>query len=105
LPIVQYDLTEGRRSAEDSALYAHNDDPKEFAKQITRLLEDEGLRKQLGSLGRRRIEEQLNWNIEKKELLRAYEFALGPKQQVSSHASSLVSTPDRIAASSSGAGK
>ena len=38
LPIVQYDLTEGRRSAGDAALYAGNDDPKEFALQITSLL-------------------------------------------------------------------
>lgn len=105
LPIVQYELTEGRRSAEGSALYARNDDPKEFAKQITRLLDDESLRNQLGTLGRRRIEEQLNWNIEKKELLRAYECALGPKQQNSSHTASSVLTPERIVASSSGAGK
>lgn len=105
LPIVQYDLTEGRRSAEDSALYARNDDPREFAKQVTRLLNDESLRKQLGSLGRRRIEEQLNWNIEKKQLLRAYECALGPKQQISSDTASSVLVSDRAVTSSSGAGK
>jgi glycosyltransferase involved in cell wall biosynthesis len=105
LPIVQYDLTEGRRSAEDSALYARNDDPKKFAEQITRLLNDEPLRKQLGSLGRRRIEEHLNWNIEKKELLRAYECALEPGQRIISHTATSVSGPDRIVANSSGAGK
>lgn len=78
LPIVQYDLTEGRRSAADAALYARNDDPKEFAAQITRLLDSESLREQIGSCGRKRIEERLNWNIEKQELLRAYEAALEP---------------------------
>lgn len=104
LPIVQFDLTEGRRSAEGAALYARNDDPKEFAEQVARLLDDEGLREQLGSLGRRRIEEQLNWNIEKKELLRAYECALAPKQSVTSRTGALLPA-DHVAASSSLAGK
>ena len=82
LPIVQYALTEGRRSAEDAALYAHNDDPKEFAAQITRLLDSERLRKQLGNRGRQRIQQELNWDMEKQELLRAYQAALDPDSRI-----------------------
>jgi glycosyltransferase involved in cell wall biosynthesis len=82
LPIVQYDLTEGRRSAEDASLYTQNDDPKEFAAQITRLLNSESLRRQLGNRGRRRIEEHLNWSVEKEELIRAYQAVLEPNHRV-----------------------
>lgn len=86
LPIVQYDLIEGRRSAEGAALYARGDDPKEFAAHISRLLDSESLRKQLGDLGRHRIQERLNWDVEKRELLRAYEAASDPNVRLTSHA-------------------
>lgn len=75
-PVVLFDLTEGRRSAGDAALYARPNDPIDFAEQILKLLDSEPLRRQLGDLGRQRIEEQLNWEIEKKALLAAYEAAL-----------------------------
>lgn len=76
IPIVLYDLTEGRRSAAAAALYARGNDPEDFACQITNLLNSEQLRKKLGDRGRKRIEDSLNWNIEKQELLRAYRVAL-----------------------------
>ena len=40
------------------------------------LLDSENLRRTLGACGRKRIEKSLNWNIEKRELLKAYETAL-----------------------------
>jgi len=75
-PVVLFDLTEGRRSAADAALYARPNDPLDFAEQILKLLDSEPLRRQLGELGRQRIEKELNWEIEKKSLLAAYENAL-----------------------------
>ena len=77
LPVVLYDLTEGRRSAGDAALYAKRDDPEDFARQILRLLESESLRAELSARARKRIEESLNWENEKRELLQAYATALG----------------------------
>ncbi|HMD95931.1 MAG TPA: glycosyltransferase family 4 protein [Terriglobia bacterium] len=76
LPVVLYDLTEGRRSAEDAALYARDNNPFDFARQIAKLLDSEALRRELGRRGRRRIEERLNWSIEKQALLKAYRTAL-----------------------------
>jgi glycosyltransferase involved in cell wall biosynthesis len=76
LPVVLYDLTEGRRSAGDAALYARPNDPKDFARQMLALLDSEDLRRTLGARARKRIEESLNWDIEKRELLKAYETAL-----------------------------
>jgi glycosyltransferase involved in cell wall biosynthesis len=75
-PVVLFDLTEGRRSAADAALYARPNDPQDFAEQILKLLDSEPLRHQLGETGRKRIQENLNWETEKKALLAAYEKAL-----------------------------
>jgi glycosyltransferase involved in cell wall biosynthesis len=76
LPVVLYDLTEGRRSAGEAALYARPNDPKDFAEQILRLLDSETLRRRLGECGRRRIEENFNWETDRKALLAAYAAAL-----------------------------
>lgn len=76
LPVVLFDLTEGRRSAGDAALYARPNDPVDFAEKVLTLLDSEPLRRQLGERGRKRIEEGLNWENEKKSLLAAYAAAL-----------------------------
>ncbi|MGD0221003.1 MAG: glycosyltransferase family 4 protein [Terriglobia bacterium] len=76
LPVVLYDLTEGRRSAGDAALYARRDDTEDFAQKLMALLDSDSLRAELGARGRRRIEEKLNWDNEKRALLEAYAAAL-----------------------------
>jgi glycosyltransferase involved in cell wall biosynthesis len=76
LPIVLFDLKEGRRLADSAALYAVPNDPIDFANQITKLLNCKQLRQELGANGRRRIEEKLNWEVEKVSLIRAYDTAL-----------------------------
>jgi glycosyltransferase involved in cell wall biosynthesis len=76
LPTVLFDLKEGRRSAGPAALYAVPNDPVDFASQILKLLNCSELRARLGACGRQRIEEGLNWEVEKTVLLRAYSRAL-----------------------------
>jgi glycosyltransferase involved in cell wall biosynthesis len=76
LPVVLFDLKEGRRIAGSAALYAVPNDPIDFANQITKLLNCRELRQQLGDYGRRQVEEKLNWEVEKTSLLRAYDAAL-----------------------------
>ena len=39
-PIVQFDLTEGRVSAQDASLYARRNDPIDMARQLVALLDD-----------------------------------------------------------------
>jgi glycosyltransferase involved in cell wall biosynthesis len=80
-PIVQFDLKEGRFSAMEASLYADNQlGAKDFAEKILRLLGDEGARKQMGQFGRKRIEEALGWEYSVRNLLAAYERALGTRQ-------------------------
>ena len=76
LPVVLYDLTEGRRSADGAALYARDVDPEDFAQKVLSVLDSESLRAELAARGRKRIEDTLNWELEKRELLAAYKKAL-----------------------------
>jgi glycosyltransferase involved in cell wall biosynthesis len=76
LPVVLFALKEGRRIAGPAALYASPNDPIDFANQITSLLNCENLRRELGERGRKRVENGLNWDVEKAALLKAYERAL-----------------------------
>ena len=76
LPVVLYDLTEGRRLACGAALYARGNDPIDFAEQLAKLLDSESLRRHVGAIGRKRIVERLNWGVEKVTLLEAYQVAL-----------------------------
>jgi glycosyltransferase involved in cell wall biosynthesis len=79
LPVVLFDLKEGRRVAGPAALYASPNDPIDFACQMIRLLNCAELRGELGACGRKRIEEGLNWETEKTKLLEAYSTALQAK--------------------------
>jgi glycosyltransferase involved in cell wall biosynthesis len=76
LPLVLYDLPEGRRIAGDAALYAKRNECLDFAERIAKLLDSESLRYRLGTIGKKRIHDGLNWDKEKCTLLRAYEHAL-----------------------------
>jgi glycosyltransferase involved in cell wall biosynthesis len=72
-PIVQFDLTEGRFSAQKASLYAKKNDPKDMADKIVQLLDDDNLRREMGCIGRDRIEKELAWKYEVPSLLSAYE--------------------------------
>jgi glycosyltransferase involved in cell wall biosynthesis len=76
MPVVLFELTEGRRSAADAALYARPNDPVDFAEKVLTLLDSESLRGELGERGRRRIVEHFNWETDRNALLQAYEVAL-----------------------------
>jgi len=71
-PVVLYDLKEGRRTLGNGALYAHPDDPIDFANKIEELLESEILRETLGEYGRKRVEEGLNWRVQSAKLVNAF---------------------------------
>jgi glycosyltransferase involved in cell wall biosynthesis len=72
-PIVQFDLAEGRYSAQGASLYAGRNDPLDMAARIVELLDDPERRKAMGELGRRRVMEELEWRHEVPKLLAAYD--------------------------------
>ena len=72
-PIVQFDLTEGRFSAQQASLYAKKNDPVHFAVKIAELLDNPEQRARMGAFGRRRVQNELEWRYEAPKLLAAYD--------------------------------
>ncbi|MGQ0749519.1 MAG: glycosyltransferase family 4 protein [Betaproteobacteria bacterium] len=72
-PVVQFDLTEGRYSAQHASLYARRNDPIDLAEKILELLDDPARRAWMGQYGRRRVESELEWRHEIPKLIAAYE--------------------------------
>jgi glycosyltransferase involved in cell wall biosynthesis len=71
-PIVQFDLREGRVSAEEASLYARPNDAVDFGKKIVALLDDPAKRASMGGYGRKRVEHRLAWKHQAPRLLAAY---------------------------------
>ncbi|WP_440250362.1 glycosyltransferase family 4 protein [Clostridium sp.] len=72
-PIVQFDLTEGKYSAQKASLYAKPNDSKDLAEKIIFLLDNEEKRVEMGQYGMKRIKNELSWEHTSKELLRGYD--------------------------------
>ncbi|MGV8713074.1 MAG: glycosyltransferase, partial [Nitrosomonas sp.] len=81
-PIVQFDLTEGKVSAQRASLYANKNDPIDMAKKILQLLDDVELRKQMGEFGRNRVKNELEWRYEAPKLLSAYDTVFADKNNI-----------------------
>jgi glycosyltransferase involved in cell wall biosynthesis len=84
-PIVQFNGTEGRFSAERASLYAKANDPTDFGDKILELIDDPESRVRMGEFGRQRVREVLAWAHEKPKLLEAYDalFALRARRSES----------------------
>ncbi len=75
-PMVQFDVTEGRYSAQEASLYAKANDPVDMAEKLLFLLENEEQCREMGRYGRARVERELSWDHQIDPLLRAYRTAL-----------------------------
>lgn len=75
-PIVAFDLTEHRFTAQGAAAYVKPNDELEFARAIAELMDDPGRRETMGLLGRRRVETELAWQYSIPKLLEAYRAVL-----------------------------
>jgi glycosyltransferase involved in cell wall biosynthesis len=76
LPIVAYDLTENRYSAQSAALYAEANSERDLAGRIAELLDDPQRRQAMGRCGRERVRGELAWDYSAPALLAAYERLL-----------------------------
>lgn len=72
-PIVQFDLAEGRVSAQSASLYARNTDTADFGDKILELIDDPDRRREMGLYGRQRVRDELSWEHEEPKLMKAYE--------------------------------
>jgi glycosyltransferase involved in cell wall biosynthesis len=73
-PIVQFDLKEGRFSAQEASLYAN--DVNDFADKLIQLLDNENLRIGMGEYGYERVVNELSWDHESQKLISFYEKIL-----------------------------
>jgi glycosyltransferase involved in cell wall biosynthesis len=90
-PIVQFDLSEGKFSAQDAAVYADKQNQVEdFAAKIIWLLDNQDERKRMSEFGRRRVEKELAWEYSVQNLIAAYERVFSkralPARQAVRHA-------------------
>ena len=72
-PSVQFDLKEGRASAEGASLYAAANDPVDFAFKLAWLIDHPEEAREMGRLGRKRVVERLSWDHSVPQLLAAYD--------------------------------
>lgn len=79
-PIVQFDLREGRVSAQEASLYAKPHDEADFAAQIIHLIDHPEERQRRGQFGLRRVQSELAWEHEAPKLLGAYEAVWAGKR-------------------------
>jgi glycosyltransferase involved in cell wall biosynthesis len=91
-PIVQFDLTEGRFSAQEASLYARHNDPIDMAEKILSLLDDEDRRRSMGNFGRLRVANELSWDHEVPKLLAAYDAVFATRKAARSRNSRTAST-------------
>lgn len=75
-PIVQFDVTEGRFSAQSASAYAQPNDSRSFAEELKRLLLDKKLASEMGEFGRKRFEDELCWEQQTPQLVQAYQLAM-----------------------------
>lgn len=73
---VQFDLREGRASAEDAAAYARPGDEEDFVNHLLSLLADPERRAEMGRVGQERMRAALAWDHQAPRLLAAYAHAL-----------------------------
>ena len=72
-PIVQFDLTEGRFSAQEASLYAEPNNAIDMADKIIQLLDNPAKRKEMSEYGRQRIVNELSWKHTSRALLEGYD--------------------------------
>jgi glycosyltransferase involved in cell wall biosynthesis len=76
---VAYDLTESVYSAADAAAYATENNPRQFADLIVRLLDDADLRRRMGASAKARYDGMLSWRRSQEQLLAAYARLFDPR--------------------------
>ncbi len=92
-PIVQFDVVEGRFSAQEASLYAKQNDPIDFADKILDLVEHPKKRASMGEFGRNRVLNELAWAHEKPKLLAAYDAIFSMRNQKLGRLSKLKKPP------------
>jgi glycosyltransferase involved in cell wall biosynthesis len=71
-PIVQFELKEGRFSAQEASLYALGGNTSDFADKIVQLIDNKELRTKMSEYGYNRVINELSWDFESVKLIQFY---------------------------------
>lgn len=71
-PIVQFEVVEGRFSAQEASLYAAPNDTDDLTGKILSILDDPKKAAEMGRFGRNRVETELSWDHQVDTLVAAY---------------------------------
>jgi len=71
--VVQFDLKEGRRSADEASVYAVPNDDADLAQKLTDCVDDPDACAAMGRAGIERMSEELEWRHQAPRLLQAYD--------------------------------
>ncbi len=71
-PIVQFEMTEGKFSAQDASLYAEPNNSRSLIDKIIQIIDDPELGRKMGDFGRKRVVKHLQWKHEIPKLIAAY---------------------------------
>ncbi len=82
LPIVQFDLIEGRLLAAEASVYATNNDPRQFGDLTVELLDDPERCATMGRFGRARLIEHFAWDRQEQIYLNVYRDLIGAPERV-----------------------
>jgi glycosyltransferase involved in cell wall biosynthesis len=72
LPVVMFDLVEGRNLAGDCGVYAGDNDPVDLGRQILAVLDDPALRQRLATAAATRAK-HMSWEHEERSLISVYD--------------------------------
>jgi glycosyltransferase involved in cell wall biosynthesis len=84
IPIVSFDLIEAKVSAGEAAAYAPANDVVAFAMRLCELLEDPVRRAEMSRAGRHRVQEQLSWDVSRRNLVTFYDRLAEPLRTAAS---------------------
>jgi glycosyltransferase involved in cell wall biosynthesis len=73
-PIVQFDLKEGRFTAQEASLYAESGNTVDFAEKIMQLIDNPEQRKKMGEFAFNRVLNELSWEYESVKLVNFYKM-------------------------------
>ncbi|WP_232507971.1 glycosyltransferase [Desulfobacula toluolica] len=71
-PIVQFEMTEGRFSAQEASLYAEPNNHKSLIDKLVEIIDNPEMGKKMGDYGRTRVVSSLQWKHEVPSLLSSY---------------------------------
>ncbi len=87
LPVVAFDLKETQVSAGDAAVYVRDGDFDGYAAAVSELLDDEERRREMGLIGRRRIEDEFAWQHQAPRYVEVFRSLLGAPEVAEAEAS------------------